>query len=204
METESQRKAFLASRVKQPGTDTQPVDNGGRKLANGAPLSNFPPKTQAFIERHPKAFTDPAYLQKAIAAAGAAINLENLPDESDEYFAYIEEKLGERAAAAPATKAAPTDDLGVDILEVAHTPANPQPPAAGPGAMSRIAAAPPTRSTPTGTGSPRVGVTRLSAQEAEVARELYPGLSQQDAYQKYAQGKQYMKERATGYFAVNN
>lgn len=212
LETESNRKALLADQREKFKVQPKPEaeSNGNdRVLANGSKLSQYGTKTQAWLEAHPKAFTDARYLARAILAAQEATSLEDIEDQSADYFAFIEDKLGERAqVAAPADPDA--DDAGEDvggqtehrtIQHDSYQPEKPQNRAAGPGSMAAVA--PPTRNIPTGgNGNPRRAAA-LSSEEKEVADSLYSNLPAADRYVRYAEGKKYMKQRGTNHFASN-
>lgn len=212
LETENNRKTFLAGQREKMKAQPKPdaSDNGNeRVLANGSKLSAYGAKTQAWLEAHPKAFTDARYLNKAILAAQEATGVEGIDDQSPDYFAFIEEKLGERAA--PKTDG-DQDDQGEDFEPVppaaehrtidrqSYEPEKPQQRAAGPGSM----AVAPTRQVPVGNGG---GSNRrqpaLNAEEREVADALYASLPAAERYVKYAEGKRYMRERNGGHFARN-
>lgn len=183
----------------QQQTRTDGADD--RKLANGAPLSAFPPKTQAFLERHPEAFTNPKYMAKAIAAAQEATAFEGLTDESDEYFEFVEAKLSGKAAPAATAE---DDGEGDEIVTQAVT--KPQHSAAGKGSMQQTSAvAPPTRQATVGTGTQRQrGAITLTPEEKEVAESLYGNMPAADAYVKYAEGRSYMKTRNPGHFQTRH
>lgn len=201
LNTAKQKKTWLeGQRAQFKKTDAAPTTTAasGKVLANGAPIENFGPRTQAFMERHPKVFTDTAYLQRAIAAANSAI-ADGHADESDEYFDAIAQKLeGKPATTAPAARQ--NDDDGEEI--VTDRPERTSSRAAGPGSMSAL---PASRTTPTGTQ--RSGGARkptLSQEEREVAIALNPGLSEADAIVKYAEHKDFMAKRNPQHFQTRH
>lgn len=178
-----------------------------RLLANGNPITAFDATAQAWIEKHPACFTDKAYFNRVIAAAQAAINLEGLAQNSPEFFAYVEEKAEQRAAATQRqarTEAAeeetdspysqPTPAQGDDLYRVSK----PQTPAAGRGSMAAVAS--PSRTQPGETSVGGRRVPALSADEKSVADDLYGDLAPLDRYKKYAEGKAYMASRPARHF----
>lgn len=192
--------------------DQQPT---GRKMANGFPYDNFPPKTKAWVDAHPQAFTDKTYWDRVIRFAQEAGQDYGFADESPEYFSHIERRLGEVSGTRRASQQDdPEDDQqddepeeGEDLPEEvpqrrvaeSYTPERPQERAAGPGSM----AARPSRQVPQGggnNGNRRVSA-RLTAQEREAADSLYGNIANPaDRYQAYADGKKYMAERQPGHF----
>lgn len=205
LETEQNRKAFLAGeREKFKKQSEAPAGGDDRVLANGSKLSGYGPKTQAWLEAHPRAFSDNHYLQRAIIAAQEAVNVEGIADQSPEYFAHIEKKLGETKQSEQVES---DDEDGEEEEEIQapvqerYTPEKPQGRAAGPGSF----AAAPARQVPHGSGSGNRGGRQpaLSAEEREVALALYsndPKMSDADKLKAYADGKRFMAERVPGYF----
>lgn len=183
------------------------TDADGRKLlANGQSISQFPAPSQAWLLRHPEAFTNAGFLEKVFAAAAAATKVRGHAEDTDGFFRDIEEQIGERQAASQT----PDPEDGEEIVIVPKDGADkgdlrsvekPQSGPAGPGSMSRVAAAAPTRATPTG-GSGGGGNRKisLSREEAEVAQSFWPTLSPQDAAVKYAESRTFMKARNPGHF----
>ena len=203
------RKTWLESqreRLKKPApTDNAPTE-GARLMPNGYPFDNFDPQTKAWLEKHPRAFTDAVYYDKCIAAAQSATRLEGIPDRSPEYFAFIETKLGERQV-ENTDEVDEEEDEGEEVqtpqTEERYTPERPQPRAAGPGS----GAAPPSRQVPSGGGGGNRRMPALTAQEKEVALSLYshvPGLSDADKLKRYADNRKYMKERNPQHFQGYN
>lgn len=185
----------------------------GKLLANGQPLTAFDPTAQAWLEKHPRSFTDRAYFDRVIAAAGAAINLRGLVQNSQEFFAYVEDEAeGRKPAAAQVTRETTADspysqtddDAAVETTtrrasaEDLYAVKDPQKPAAGKGAMAAIAA--PSRTAPGNTSVGGRRVPALNAEEREVADNLYPDLPAIDRYKRYADGKEYMKTRPSRHF----
>lgn len=198
------RKQYLANeREKFKGAQPSDAadDPNDRALPNGQKLSNFGPKTQAWLIAHPKAFEDARYFGRAVAAAVKAVQAEGIPDQSDKYFEFIEKELGdEPAQSRQAAEADQDDDEGDDILPAEPKPDRPQHRAAGPGS---IGAAPPTRTTPSGSGNGgRRRQAALTAEQREVADNLYSAMpNAADRYVKYAENLQIMTARNPGHFA---
>lgn len=208
LETETNRKTWLDGKREEfkARKDAKPVvDPNETVLPNGAALSTYGPKTQTFIRANPRLLTDSAYFQRAVAAAQAATGLENLADQSPEYFAFIEEKLGIRQPEAHQEEE--EEDEGEDVdaaTRAAHEQGRAvtkQAPAAGHGSIVPVI-----RQTPTGSGGNNRRAPTLTAEEKEVALSLYshiPGLSDADKLKRYADGRKYMKERNNQHFASN-
>ena len=215
LETETNRKSFLAGQREKMKAQPKPEDGAdggnGRVLANGSKLSQYGAKTQAWLEAHPKAFTDARYLNKAILAAQEATAIEGIADQSPEYFAFIEEKLGERQVQQPQSDDTDETDEGDELPVPAaaehrtidhqsYEPEKPQQRAAGPGSMAAV----PTRNVPQGgNGGGNRRTPTLNAEEREVADALYAHLPAAERYVRYAQGKSYMKQRNSGHFVSN-
>lgn len=214
LETETNRKTWLdgqrekftkQAEARTKGAEVDPTDE---KLPNGAPMSAFSPKVQAFINSNPRLKTDAAYFKKAVAAATYAVDAEGIKDQSPEYFAYIEEKLGIRAAEQAEDDDEEQDDEGEEVetqeIRQAHEQGRPvtkQAAAAGSGSI-----APVIRQTPTGFGGSNRRAPTLTAEEKEVALSLYahiPGISDADKLKRYADGRRYMKERSNQHFGDN-
>ena len=205
IETEGNRKSFYTNQIEQAAAASKQVAERpvGEILASGVALGTLSPSVQQWFRAHPKSFTDKAYLNRVIAAAQYATEVEGITVESPEYFEFVESKIGER-------KAAPTtiehDDEGEDLgrattespyskttKEVSYTPENPQPRAAGPGTI------PPSRSVPTGSDRRPGRAPLLTPEEREVADALYGHhKNPADRYQKYAENRELMKSRMGG------
>lgn len=216
---EEQRKAWLAEQREQAKTRTAPQPTTDRKLANGIPTANFSPATRAWLDKHPKAYEDAAYCKRLVAYAAVAKDIEGLDDNSPDFFAFIEEKMGERQAPPAPRVAAPEDGEEIPTAEspysqttptpasaeVDYEPVRPQPRAAGPGSISTVAV--PSRTIPgsTPTGSGRAPV--LSAQERETADNLYASdpkcKTAADRYAKYARNKTFMGSYQQSHFGAN-
>lgn len=205
--TEENRATWLAGQREQAkAKSAEATDNKTEKLANGSPISQFAPEVQTWFRKHPECFTDKAYLNKAIAIAGMARDVENLPENTPEYFAYVDEQLGGQSTQRRDAQQKQEDDEGEDLeTELTHTVKNPQTRAAGPGSMRQAAVAPPSRSavTPSGTNPRRQAL--LSADEREVADKLYADKFKNpaDRYAQYASDKKYMAERHRHGFGAN-
>lgn len=193
---EGQKKTWLAGqREKVTAANKQtreaaPADAGAKLLANGIDYSKLGVKTQAWLDAHPKAFTDVRYAKLAVIAAQKAVDIEGLEDQSPDYFKFIEQELGE----SPALEDDQIDDGGEEIAPAAesYVVEKPQARAAGPGAF----AAAPTRQTPAGGTGRRAGAITLTADEREVALGLYPNIkSDADKLARYAEGKAFMAQR---------
>lgn len=207
LETENGRKTFLTGQREKFNKQTKeavPPDTNDKILANGSRMSQYGPRTQAWLESHPKAFTDARYFGKCVAAAIKATQAEGIEDQSDEYFRFIEAEIGD-------TQNAPADPEGEEVAtdppaprranstEERYDPESPQPRAAGRGSMA--SAAPPTRQTPQGGGNNPRRAAALTPQEREVADGLYASIrNPADRYVKYAENKKIMMGRETGHF----
>lgn len=215
---EKDRKAYLTGQrekfKKQAEAEPTKTADGGEDevLANGSKLSSYGPKTQDWLKAHPKVFKDSRYLARAIAAAIEATGAEGIKDQSEEYFDFIDGKLGESRRAA--AEEHPESDEGEDGEEIeiaadrraveTHEPERPQTRAAGPGSMSGPAA--PTRNTPnTGGNGGQRKKAALTSEEREVADALYGAIrNPADRYVKYAENKKIMETRETGHFVRPN
>lgn len=206
---EADRKAYLASqREKVTASNKEraaaPSEND-RVLANGSRMSQYGPRTQAWLEAHPKTFSDSRYMKLAILAAQKATEIEGIKDESDEYFRFVEKELGEGQEADVEVDNQVDPDAGEEIAVEppartiqTYEPERPQSRAAGPGSM---AAAPPTRQIPAGGGGGPRRAPSLTSEEREVALSLYPHLkSDADKLVAYAEGKKMMSSRQNKHF----
>ena len=219
---ETRRKNLLAEQRERAKAQPAPKVTSARPLANGLSTENFSPATQSWLEKHPQAYSDAAYVKRILAHAVAAVDIEGIPADSPEFFSYIEEKTGEKQ---PARRAAPPADDGEDLIataespysqtspsaqdgdEVDYTSRNPQPRAAGPGAIA--SAAPPSRSIPNSrqpTGPKRTPL--LSAEERQVANELYASdpncKTEADRLRRYADSKAFMSTQNRMHFGAAN
>jgi hypothetical protein len=214
---EGQRKDYLASvreKAKEQRAAPQP-SAGDRPLANGYSTANMSPQTKAWLDAHPKAYTDIGYCKRVIAYAINATDLEGIQADTPEYFSYLEEKIGDRQ---PQRREAQTDDdEGEEVAsaespysrpgpaaasasaandgdELDYTPRNPQTRAAGPGSIAAVA--PPSRSIPgnrNAGGSKRTAA--LTADERVVADQLYPQMKNPaDRYKRYAENRDFMNQ----------
>lgn len=219
---ESDKKNWLAGnieKVKGERTTRAAAPRAGEALADGTLLSDIPPASAEWARRHPKMMNDPAYMRRVVAAAGYAENLKGLKVGTPEYYAEIEDQIGEGRQTNDRD-----DNDGEDIDTSRQTEARrsspysqtqeqsrggdldynvekPQNRAAGTGSS-----APPSRRVPDGSNRSN-GNTRqpmLSSEEREVADSLYSHISNDaDRYVKYAENKAFMKQRNTGGFANN-
>lgn len=196
------RERYLTNQFERAKTEAAAPT--GKVMANGQPLTAFDPAAQAWLEAHPRSFTDRAYFNRIVAAAQAATNLEGLTQNSPEFFAYVEEKAEGRAAAprrrteqieeddSPLSDTAPA--TGDDLYAVKK----PQAPAAGRGSMASVAA--PSRTVPGNTQAGGRRVPALTAEQKSVADDLYGELAPIDRYKKYAANIAYMAERPRSHF----
>lgn len=210
--SEEGRKDYLQSerdRAKSKAANPPPAPTVGRKLANGVPTDNFSPATKAWLDAHPKAYTDASYCKRAIGYAGLAANVEDITPDTPEFFAFIEEKLGERHAApqndengdeeipnadSPYSRPEPEpgDDTGEEIGDAA--PSKPQARAAGPGSMSSVLASP-SRSIPGAKPGKGGRVPALTPDQKAAADALYGSIrNPADRYAKYAANMKFMSE----------
>lgn len=203
-QSEDQRQAWLADQRQKAKAQTEAPSDTGRKLRNGAPLSQFSPKDQAWFEAHPKCFTDEGYLKRVIAAAVYARDVEQLSPSGQDYYDYIEQVVdGASAQAAPAPAIAHTEDLGEELVPAVERP---QSRAAGPGSMTRAmaAVAPPSRAAATAAGSPgNRRLPLLTADQKEAADGLFAHIPVADRYIHYADRKAMMEKLRPGAFGGN-
>lgn len=201
LRTEKQRQTWLSGqREAAKAKSAETVSDTGQKLANGAALSQFAPEVQSWFKKHPQCFTDTAYLNKAIAAAGYARDVEGLAENTDDYFAFVDDRLNGKAQASSQPNPVAQDDEGEELVPTVQRP---QARAAGPGSMAAVIA-PPSRSAPTGTGTP--GNRRqplLSPDEREAADGLFGHIPQKDRYLHYAERKEMMKKLRPSAFGSN-
>lgn len=216
---EQQRKRYIGNQREQAKTaaSARTAEYQGRKLADGTPLDVFNPQVRQWFEAHPESFTDRNFVARARAAASAAITLEGIPENSQDYFDYVEEKVagGRRQ---PAQRREPEDDpddspysqpararnvaADADGEDLDYRVRQPAPPAAGRGSIAAVA--PPSRSVPNGAGgSGSRRAPALSNEEREVAIDLYANLPAADAFVKYAENKRLMATRHPGKFGAN-
>lgn len=216
---ETRRKNYLAEQRELAKTkrETPPAPTG-RTLANGFPIERFSAATNAWLDKHPRAFTDRDYVEQLIVASGTAVKVKHLTPDTPEYFAFVEDLLGE----APVRRVAPQNDDGEELIPDADSPysqpgpaagdgeeivtptaRNPQPRAAGSGSLA--AAAPPSRSIPGNRPAP--GSKRLPAltpEQRQVANELYASdptcKTEADRLRKYQEGMTFMAGYSPQYF----
>lgn len=208
IETASNQKTYLAAQRERAKKQAEtPAADASPKLADGRSLSGFSPKVQTWFHEHPRVFSDQIYLKKAIAAAISATDIDGLAAESPEYFARVEEVMGERQATLRATEGdRPSADQPYsrttqsDGEELGHEVKNPQSRAAGPGAI----AAPVSRVAATSANSPNRRAPSLTAEEREVADVLLSHVPVKDRYTRYADDREFMKQRrGNGAFGAN-
>ena len=155
----------------------------------------------------------------ASAHALAAVDVEGIAVDTPDYFAYIEEKTGERQAPRQAADVDDGDDImptaespysrptqADDGGEIDYTPRQPQARAAGPGSIA--AAAPPSRSIPN-QRAPAASkrVPALTPDEREVANELFASdpscKTEADRLRLYAERKAFMDTYRPSHFGAN-
>ena len=220
---ETDKKNWLAGQIEKAKTEgTKRTEAAGREaLANGTPLAELDPRAAAWIRAHPKAMNDPAYLNRVIAAGNYAINVEGIEANSPDYFAFVEDKIGDarQTARQPARD---REDEGEDIAadpvrdraspysrtkeqdggDLDYRVAKPQTAAAGRGSL---AAVPVTRTAPGGTGTGRGRrEPLLTPEQREVADTIYSHIANPaDRYLHYSDSKKFMDDRRNGNFAAN-
>ena len=219
LETASNKKDWLTGQrdrfKKQVETRAaaDEVPPGDQKLPNGALLSTFPPATQQWLRSHPRALTDAGYWDRVVTAAQSAVKLKGLKDSTPEYFAYVEEQIGEGQAAEDpeeenGEEIAPEEQEEIDAAHERGEPARPQRSAAGTGSM----AAPVQRRTPAaGSGGGNRRTPSLTAEQREVALSLYAdkkdakgkALSEADKLRLYASNVSWAKDYAPQHFRGN-
>ena len=94
--------------------------DGGKAKDDGDPFENyvgqFSPTVQTWLRRHPECVTNRTKNAQVIAAHQEAVDIEGHKPETEEYFDYIEQKMGYRSDRARRAIAAdnPTDGDGGD------------------------------------------------------------------------------------------
>lgn len=172
----------LANRVE---TEVTPVD----PTATMAPLDryissqNFAPEAQIWLRAHPDCvppqFGGKQDMNAKMLAGHYDAMGKNIPTNTPEYFAIIEQHIGERKAAEDD----PVDDVG-DEEEVAD--AKPQKSPAKKTVKAQPSA-PPSREAPSGGQIPRqTRQVTLTPQQQEHARLSFPEMTPQKAYATYA------------------
>lgn len=173
---------------------------GAKLLANGIDVSKLAAPTQAWLDKRPKAFSDVRYAKLIVAAAQKAVDIEGLPDNSPEFFKFVEDELNE-SPNVENDDDGEEEEIGTSVPErESYAPEKPQHRAAGHGSMQ---AAPPTRQTPAGgNGGGNRRQVSLSADEREAALNIYSHLpiSDADKLVKYSEGKKYMAQRNNSHF----
>lgn len=159
------------------------------------PLAQFTPSTRAWISAHPRYMTDQTYHSKAMAQHYLAV-AEGKAQDSPEYWAFIEQGLGERQA-PPAAK---TKDRTEEVPEEEEdeTVENDIPTRS----VAKPAAAPVSRrSSPN--GNPAGRAPSLTADEREAADFSMPDVPVEDVvnngvlipgrYRRYYENRQKLK-----------
>jgi hypothetical protein len=213
LETASNRKDWLAGqrdRFKKQVETREKADEvpaGDQKLPNGALLSSFSGQTQQWLRDHPRSLTDGTYFDRVITAAQAATKLKGLKNDTTEFFAYVEDAIGEAPAAEETQE---DEEPGEEIAaeEPRYEAERPQTRAAGPGSM----AAPVARTAPhTGGGGGQRKTPALSAEQREVALALYSNkldekgkpISDADKLRLYAKNVDWAKSYRPQHFMGN-
>lgn len=196
----------------------------GRLLADGRSLDMFDPSTRSWFEKHPQSFTDKDFLERASAAAMYASSVKKLAPRSQEYYDFVEQELGlKQAPVEEDDEFEQGEDLGGIVARRRaeadqgpysqprdtrqSQPANRQKPAGGDldydvqSPQSR-AAGPGAIATPVSRQIRQPGERRqsrrtpdLSAEEREVADNLYAELAPAERYTRYAENRAYMAAR---------
>lgn len=208
-----EREKFKTARERREEGDDNP---SGDKLANGAPLDGFSPATQAWVRAHPRAMTDRAYLDRVIAFSNAAMAA-GKKNDSPEFFAYVEEQMGESTTSRQDDEDPENleDDQEQEIApeeeETRHAngeAARPQRGAAGPGSAAAPVARQAARSSGNG-GNRRTPA--LTADEREVANALYADLkidgkpaTEADRMRHYAKSKDWARTYRPTHFQGPN
>lgn len=202
---ETDRKTWLeAQREKVTNQNKQTREAapaaGAKLLANGIDVSKLDARTQAWLDKRPKAFSDVRYAKLIVAAAQKAVDIEGLADNSQEFFKFVEDELNESPNVENDDEGE-EEEIGTSVPErESYAPEKPQHRAAGPGSMQ---AAPPTRQAPSGgNGGGNRRQIALSADEREAALNIYSHLNISDADKlvKYSEGKKYMAQRNNSHF----
>lgn len=207
--SEEGRKTYLAAqREKLTGANKQARDGAaeadqGEKLANGVIVSKLDRRSQEWLRKHPKAFTDVRFAKQIVHAAQEAVDVNGLEDNSPEFFEFMDEKFSP-APVAPGADDGEGEEVVLDTRE-RYEPEKPQPDAAGPGKLAAVVARP-TRQTPAaGNGGAGGRKPTLTNDERETALSLYShmNISDADKLARYAAGKVFMKNRDNKHFASN-
>lgn len=205
IQNEKAKKQWLGNQRAQAATAAKAqIAQDNRLLANGTPLSAIESKAaQEWFKAHPRCFTDAKYLREVIRAAEDAAD-EGIATDTADYFAYVEERVGEtgnpqnRQVASDVATAASPYSGGRQVAgdgEVEYEAEKPQPRAAGPGTLA--AAIPPSRtarSSPTDGGRRRAPM--LSAEQREVADSIFGHIANPaDRYAHYVESERIMNAK---------
>lgn len=154
-------KADLEARkTETPTEDVQPVKQIGDPVEKFITNLQVSDRDRTWLRKHRDIVTDQRKFEKLSNTAAFAANVEGLAPDSDEFYAFIEQKLGIAPTIAPATAPARTE---------------PAPPAQR---RAPQFAAPPSRDTTTVNGTQKkTGKIRLSPaqQEAATTAGMTPG-----------------------------
>ena len=142
-----------------------------RKAENGDEIQlnreDFTSAAWDWVEKHPEFKTDKAFHEKAIRAHYAAIG-DNITEDTPEYFAFIEKRLGlsdDASAEDIASEAAAKGEVTVEVKKSEPT-------------KKATPSAPVSRGTPDTRQSINTRIKRLSAVEAEAAD--FQGISHEE------------------------
>lgn len=178
MEVKIEQKQAKSAKAQIDAIKTQP-----RQAAAPAPAANGrSAKAQAWIDSHPEYNTDQRFQHKVQAAHSEAL-ADGMQVDSDDYFDFVNTKMGFKEAAVQEEEGAPNEDIVIET------------PAPAPQRKAQIVtAAPVSRSNGGSTpATTRRGPVRLTESEAEIARISMPELFKKDpaeCYLRYNEHKQ--------------
>lgn len=166
VETLSGKKEWLADQRKQ--AEAAPTGTARERF-----LSSRTPKTRAFLEAHPDLVTDEGQPSRDALKAHYSALAEGLAEDTPDYFAHVETKLGLRDAAE--NEIDPNEEVRVE------KPAPRTPPRAS-------TAAPPSRAGAASGGSGRQAnstTIKLTPSEQDAAIASFPDMKPEEAYAEY-------------------
>lgn len=217
---ESDKKNWLAGnieKVKGERTTRAAAPATRQTLADGTLLSDIPPASAEWARRHPKMMNDPAYMRRVVAAAGYAENLKGLKVGTPEYYAEIEDQIGEghqsqrddregddldTSRQTEQRRASPYSTTKEQGGDLDYNVEKSQQRAAGGGTST-----PPSRRVPDGSNrdSGNRRQPMLSSEEREVADSLYSHIpNEADRYVKYSDNKARVAERVRAGHMMTN
>lgn len=161
------------------------------------PLAAFSPATRAWIGNHPKFTTDPKYRNRCVGYHNLAL-ADGLTPDTPEYFAYIEERLGEKKAEKPKER---EDDPADETLHLeGREPVAPEPkktPAVTPvtrgGSLSGNRSGAPIRLTADEVESADITMSDVPVGDASGYYTDDKGVRQPGRYLRYHQNRQKLK-----------